>query len=80
MHERVWLLAAQKPISGPGWWKGKICFISDAGNYRAGGRHLSKGQPPDRQRVRAFRDKVAVGRRRRVIPRSSAVTSDNHLH
>ena len=34
MHERVWLCAIQKPVNGPGWWKGKICFISDAGNCK----------------------------------------------
>ena len=27
----VQLLAAQKPIKGPGWWKG-VCFILDASN------------------------------------------------
>ena len=36
---------AQKSINRPGWWKGKVCFISDAGNLQGmkGGGHLSKG-------------------------------------
>ena len=34
IRERVWLLAPQKPISGPSRWKGQVCYISDAGNYR----------------------------------------------
>ena len=42
----VWLLAGQKPISRAGR---KVCFISDAGNWRGdgeSGRHLSKGGLP----------------------------------
>lgn len=52
MCERVWLLAAQKPISGPSWWKGKICYISDAGNYRGEWQTSVQRPTPDRQRVR----------------------------
>ena len=60
----VWLLASQKPINRPGWWKGK--FISDAGNWGGGkGEDISpkaESPPPlpahHKQEVRAFIDRV----------------------
>ena len=40
----VWLLAAQKPINSPGWWKVKFAlFQMLATGGGEGGGHLSKG-------------------------------------
>jgi len=57
---RVWLLAAQKPIKRPGWWKGK-CFILEAGNLGAGSYPKADSPPPatlnDEQWTTAFTDR-----------------------
>ena len=42
----VWLLATQKPISRPGWRKGKFALFQMLATGREGNSHLSKGQLP----------------------------------
>ena len=42
----VQLLTDQKPISRPGWWKGKFVLLQMPTTGGEGGRHLSKGRPP----------------------------------
>ena len=57
----VKLLATQKPVNRPGWWKRKFAlFQMLATGEGEGGRHLSKGQLPnlDRQGVNVFTDRV----------------------
>ena len=57
------LLAAQKPVNRPDWWKGKFALFqmpATGGGVGEGGRHLSKSRlspSPDKQGVRAFIDK-----------------------
>ena len=56
----------------------KVCFISDAGNWRGAGGWTSVQRlipPADKQRVRAFIDRVGIG----VTCRNSTVISDSHL-
>ena len=44
----VWLLATQKPLNRPGWWKGKFALfqMSAPATGEGEGRHLSKGWLP----------------------------------
>ena len=44
----VWLLATQKPINRPGWWKAKFALfqMSASATGEGEGRHLSKGWLP----------------------------------
>ena len=43
----VWLLAVQKPIKRPGWWKGKFALFWMLASGGGGeGGYLSKGQLP----------------------------------
>ena len=63
----LWLLAAQKSVNRPGWWKAKLVLFQLPATGGEGGGHLSNGQlsrssPSDKQWVRAFIDRVAAGR------------------
>ena len=79
---RVQLLATQKPVNRPGWWKGKFAlFQMLATGDGEGGKHLSKGQshnppPHDNQGVRLFIDRVGGGE---VTSRKITVISNSHL-
>ena len=44
----VRLLAPQKPVNRPGWWKGKFALFQIPETGREGGRHVSKGQMTSR--------------------------------
>ena len=65
----VWLLATQKPISRPGWRKGKFALFQmlatggEGGSRRGGWQpSVQRPTPPsDKQAVRAFTDKVGGG-------------------
>ena len=75
----VRLLAAQKPLKRPGWWKGKFALFWMLATRRAGGegRRLSKGQLPSTTGQ-------SVGKsfyrwREGATCRNSTVSSDSHL-
>ena len=68
---------ALKPVKRQGWWKGKVCFILEAGNLGVGGGQMSVQRltpptaPPDNQGARAFIDR---GRRLQAETAQSALT------
>ena len=71
----VWLLAAEKPITRPGWWKGKFALFQMPATWGEGGSICPKANSPyptpaDRQQIR---DRVGEGitcRKRTVISNS----------
>ena len=71
----VQVLATQKPMNRPGWWK--VCFISDAGNRGGGGQmSVQRWTPPstDNQGDKSFY------RLREGAPgRNSTVNFNSHL-
>ena len=70
----VRLLAAQKPVNRPGWWKGKFALFQmpDTGG---GGWQARVQRPDDKQGVRAVIDRGGAGLRT-----ETAVISNSHLH
>ena len=74
---QVQMLAPQKPISRPGWWKGKFALFQVLATVGWGWwisvQRLTPS--PDKQRVRAFIDRVGDALRYR----NNIVISNSHL-
>ena len=79
-YGRVQLLAAQKPINKPGWWKGKFAIIQKPATGEGSGERVADVCPPAlaTSGARAFIDRV-VGVKGSTC-RKSTVNYDGYLH
>ena len=72
----VWLLAAQKPINSPGWWKGKFALFQMLAT--GGGKVVNICSKADFPTIGNQWGKSFYSQKEGATCRNSTVSSDSH--